>query len=92
MTLTLTQTKNNNHQCRPRIPNHNPNDYDSRKGRLFAALGLGLGILDTALYLNQLLREPGELLAGRSSLFCFAHRGRHLCVTESRKVLIQGKK
>ena len=32
---------------------------------LFAALGLGLGILDTALYLNQLIREPGTLLALR---------------------------
>ena len=40
------------------------------KGRLFAALGLGLDILDTALYLNQLIREPGVALVQSISLFC----------------------
>ena len=45
-----------------RIPRPNPNAANSRKGRLFAALGLGLGILDTALYLNQLIRDPGVVL------------------------------
>ena len=40
----------------------------SRKGRLFAALGLVLGILDTALYLNQLIREPGRWTVRSTSL------------------------
>ena len=35
--------------------------------RLLAALALGLRILDTALYLNQLIREPGKILARRPS-------------------------
>ena len=43
----------------------------SIKVRLFAALGLGLGILDTALYLNQLIREPGVVLAQSTSLILF---------------------
>ena len=37
----------------PRILNPSTTMFDSRKRRLFAALLLGLGILDSALYLNQ---------------------------------------
>ena len=39
------------------------------KRRRISAIGLGLGFLDTALYLNQLIREPGLLSARRPSLF-----------------------
>ena len=37
----------------PRIPNPNTEVTDIRKGRLSTALVLGLGILDSALYLTQ---------------------------------------
>ena len=37
-----------------RIPNPNYKNVDSRNGRLSVALLLGLGIVDSALYLNQL--------------------------------------
>ena len=53
------------------IPNSNNIDKYIRKGRLFAALVLKLGILDTALYLNQLNSEPGRGAAWSTSLTTF---------------------
>ena len=41
---------------------------------LFVALVLGLGILDTVLYLNQSNSEPGETLARRCSRRIFSAR------------------
>ena len=51
----------NNPKCNPQI--HKPDDkaIDSRKGRLLAALALGLVILDAALHLNKLNSDPGEV-------------------------------
>ena len=52
ITLSLTQTIKNI-KFGSQIPNPNTNYINSRKGRLFEALVLGVGILDTALYVNQ---------------------------------------
>ena len=43
----------NKHKFGPRIPNPNTKFRNSRKGRLFAGLVLGLGILDYTLNLTQ---------------------------------------
>ena len=64
---TPNLNQQNNPECRPRIPKPKPKETNSCKGRLLAALGLGLEIFDAALCLNQLIREPGELLARRPS-------------------------
>ena len=61
----------NNPKCRPRIPNPNTKAATRPKRRRVAALVLGLGILDTALYLNQLIRDPGRGSARSTSHFIF---------------------
>ena len=48
------------HKFGPRIPNPNTKSIDRRKDRLFEALVLGLGVLDTTLYLNQFIIEQGR--------------------------------
>ena len=55
----------------PYLENPDPNPMAEIR-RLFGPIlikGLGLGFLDTALYLNQLIREPREDLARRCSLY-----------------------
>ena len=51
-----------------RNPNHNPIILIRHIFRRIEDLGLGLRFLDTALYLNQLIREPGVVLVRRPSL------------------------
>ena len=50
---SLNRNQKNNPKCRPRIPKPTTKSAYSRKGRLFAGLVLGSGILDTALHLIQ---------------------------------------
>ena len=75
----------NNPKCSPRILNPNRTAANSRKGRLFAAVRLGLGIFDTTMYLNRLIREPGELLARRPSLNkqCLACMLGRICISQN---------
>ena len=47
----------------PQIPNSNMKAANILKGRLFAALELGLGILDADLCLIQLISVPGVVIA-----------------------------